>query len=197
MNEEWDGKVRFTPDYVPMNPDPHNFMRIVAPIGTNEMIATSSDAGWSSFQKQYPNACPECGISDGLDSNQKCQYCEYDNSLVACERCGKKIRKHDERNHFPLCWNCNRNDMEEAQRKREEEWAKQRVIEEEKERIRKLRWRPSVRKAKDGVIVDLDVELDWYDPEDAEPLPKKLTWAQAQSLHDKLERILNNVEKSI
>ena len=87
--------------------------------------------------------------------------------------------------------------MEEAQRKREEEWAKQRVIEEEKERIRKLRWRPSVRKAKDGVIVDLDVELDWYDPEDAEPLPKKLTWAQAQSLHDKLERILNNVEKSI
>jgi len=183
MNEEWDGKVRFTPDYVPMNPDPYNFMCIVAPIGNSEMIATSSDAGWSSFQKHHPNVCPKCKIADGLDENKKCRYCDYDNSPKECTKCGGEYRGEDYTK--PLCQTCYDKKQAKKLKAQQKRWAEQERIQQEQYERERIAWRASVEEKDGEIVVDLDPNFYWDTVE-----PKKLTHEQALDLWEKLGRML-------
>lgn len=181
--------IKFIPDYIKFE------------TGTNKVsfdqmwvsAVSSSDAGWSIFKREYPNACPKCKMSDGLDEHQKCKYCEYDNSQKECKNFKKcKNTYAGESLTKPLCESCYEKDAAKKRRSWKKEQRRiSRILEEERERER-IAWRADVSMKKGKIIVDLDVDLDWYDYEQAEALPKELTKEQAIDLYNKLGKLIND-----
>lgn len=181
--------IYWTPGYAPKD---MQTVRVLVTPGIPQMFDTgmcfSSDAGWSQFQRDYPDACPKCKASIGLDINRKCQYCDYDNSPKKCEKCdgsyfGESYTK-------PLCQKCYDKKRAKEQKahmrkiqKINEKWKQ----EQEKER---LAWRAEVALNENG---EIDVDFDLYD--EHEKLITSLTIEQTEDLIEKLERILQDAKK--
>lgn len=186
--------IYFEPGYVPKDLNVVKFT-FPSPTGLGPWIdndwmnaISSSDAGWSQFLTDYPDACPNCRASNGLDINRKCKYCEYDNSLKKCEKCGGGY--FGESYTKPLCQVCYDKKQAKKRKAQEKRWAKQQKEAEERAERERLAWRAGVElNNKDEIEIDLDLWGDW------EKSIASLTVEQAEDLRDKLERIVQDAKK--
>lgn len=190
MSEE--KPVYWTPGYTPKDTEQ---VLIAVPVGNGiswardwDFVTTSSDAGWSQFQRDYPDACPKCKASNGLDINRKCQYCDYDNSPKQCSKCdghyfGESYTK-------PLCQICYDKAALKRRKANERRRAKQQKEAEERAERERLAWRAETELNDKG---EISLLLDLYD--DYGDIVPSLTIEQTEDLIEKLERTLQDAKK--
>ena len=187
MSEE--KPIYFTPGY--MSKEMQTIKVILTP-GIPQTIVhswdCSSDAGWSQFQRDYPDACPKCKASNGLDINRKCQYCDYDNSLKKCEKCDGSYFGEDYT--APLCQHCYDKAQAKKRKANERRWAKQQKEAEDRAERERLAWRAEVALNDKN---EIDIDLGLYD--DYGEQIAHLTPEQTEDLIEKLERTLQDAKK--
>ena len=190
MSEE--NPIYWTPEYRPKGTEQ---VLIAVPVGNGiswardwDFVNTSSDAGWTQFQRDYPDACPKCKASNGLDISRKCRYCEYDNSPKKCEKCDGSYFGEDYTK--PLCQVCYNKAQAKKRKANERRWAKARKEAEEKAERERIAWRAEAELNDKGEIsLFLDIEDEYGD------ITPSLTIEQTEDLIEKLERTLQDAKK--
>lgn len=182
--------IYFEPGYIPK--DKQTIKVYVTP-GIPQMFDTgvcfSSDAGWSQFQRDYPDACPKCKASNGLDINRKCQYCDYDNSPKKCEKCDGSY--FGESYTAPLCQHCYDKAQAKKRKANERRLAKAQKEAEERAERERIAWRAEAELNDKGEIsLFLDIEDEYGD------ITPSLTIEQTEDLIEKLERTLQDAKKT-
>ena len=147
--------IYFQASYIPY-PYSRNMEDIVSSL---DVRSFSTDAGWSQFQRDYPDACPKCKASNGLDINRKCQYCDYDNSPKKCEKCDGSY--FGESYTAPLCQHCYDKAQAKKRKANERRLAKAQKEAEERAERERLAWRAEAElndKGEINLLLDLQDE---------------------------------------